>query len=70
MLFKQLDYFVRVAELENINKAAESLFTSQPNVSKVINSLEREHNLRLFESHAKGVRLTVSGESFMTMLIG
>lgn len=70
MLFKQLDYFVRVAELENINKAAESLFTSQPNVSKVINSLERELNFRLFARHAKGLRLTVSGESFMTMLIG
>lgn len=62
MIFKQLEYFVKVADLGSINKAAEALFTSQPNVSKIINSFEKEINLKLFERHAKGVKLTEKGQ--------
>lgn len=62
MVFKQLEYFIKVAELGSINKAAEALFTSQPNVSKVINSFEKEINFKLFQRNAKGVILTERGQ--------
>lgn len=62
MVFKQLEYFIKVADLGSINKAAEALFTSQPNVSKVINSFEKEINFKVFERNARGVRLTERGQ--------
>lgn len=42
MEIKQLKYFVAVSEKGSLNKAAECLYTSQPNVSKVISGLEKE----------------------------
>lgn len=62
MELRQLEYFVTVADFGSINKAAEALFTSQPNVSKVINSFERELNVELFTRNNKGVRLTLKGQ--------
>ena len=55
MDLKQFEYFVIVADCGSINKAAEVLFTTQPNVSKVIASLERELKRELFNRSNKGV---------------
>lgn len=62
MELRQLEYFVCVADYGSINRAAEALFTAQPNVSKVINALEKELNVQVFERNNKGVRLTTYGE--------
>lgn len=62
MDIKQLKYFITVADCGSINKAAEELFTSQPNVSKVINSLEKEAGIDIFYRNSKGVRMTEKGE--------
>lgn len=62
MNLKQLEYFTIVAEQKSINKAAELLYTTQPNVSKVISSLEKELKSRLFDRSNKGVRLTNYGK--------
>lgn len=62
MELRQLEYFVTVANLGSINKAAEVLFTSQPNVSKIINSFERHVGIELFTRNSKGVRLTEKGQ--------
>ena len=40
MQLQQLIYFVTVAEQGSINKAAEKLFITQPNLSKAISNLE------------------------------
>lgn len=61
MDLKQFEYFVIVADCGSINKAAEVLFTTQPNVSKVIASLERELKRELFNRSNKGVKLTQKG---------
>lgn len=58
---KQLEYFVKCAELESFSKAAEELHTTQPNVSKVIRSLEDELELELFLRQKNGIILNANG---------
>lgn len=61
MDMRQLQYFITCAEQKNFSAAAELLYTSQPHVSMVIQSLEKELNTQLFERTSKGVALTESG---------
>ncbi|MFR4851830.1 MAG: LysR family transcriptional regulator [Butyricicoccus sp.] len=58
MQLQQLIYFVTVAEQGSINKAAEKLFITQPNLSKAISNLENELKVRVFNRTNKGVALT------------
>ena len=63
MELKQLEYFIVVCEQGSFNRAAECLYTSQPNVSKVILSLERELGRPLFERSPRGLRITPYGRT-------
>lgn len=56
-----LDYFLRVAELGSINKAAASLRLSQPALSRHIALLEHEMGNKLFHRSQGGVHLTEAG---------
>lgn len=62
MQLQQLIYFVTVAEQGSINKAAEHLFTTQPNLSKAIGNLEAELKVSIFNRTNKGVILTDDGK--------
>ncbi len=62
MQIQQLTYFVTVAEQGSINKAAERLFVTQPNLSKAISNLESELNVHIFDRTNKGVVLTDDGK--------
>ena len=62
MQIQQLMYFVTVAEQGSINKAAEKLFITQPNLSKAISNLENEVKARVFNRTNKGVVLTEEGK--------
>ncbi len=62
MEIKQLEYFLAVFECKSINKAAERLYTSQPNVSKVIKALEDTLGVSLLERTSKGVQSTSFGD--------
>lgn len=62
MEIKQLEYFVTAADHGSLNRAAEKLYTTQPNVSKVIGALERELKTSLFERNNRGIRMTAQGE--------
>ena len=42
MELRQLEYFIITCEKGSFNQAAECLYTTQPNVSKVISSLEKK----------------------------
>ena len=42
MDLQQLQYFITCIEKGSLTKAAEELFTTQPRVSQVIRSMERE----------------------------
>ncbi|HDG1708966.1 TPA: LysR family transcriptional regulator [Kluyvera ascorbata] len=53
--------FLKVVELESFTKAAEKLFYSQSGISRMINDLEKQWNVTLFERGRTGVRLTSDG---------
>ena len=57
-----LEYFLRVAELGSINKAAADLRLSQPALSRHVGSLEHEMGTKLFNRSQGGVQLTDAGK--------
>lgn len=61
MELRQLRYFVVCADVNSFSSAAEILYTTQPNVSKVIRSLEAELGFPLFIRQRKGIELTAKG---------
>lgn len=62
MEIQQLRYFVKIAELGVITKAAKELKITQPNLTRQIKMLEQEWGWKLFRRSSKGVTLTEKGE--------
>jgi DNA-binding transcriptional LysR family regulator len=62
---RQLRYFVAVAEELNFSAAARQLYVSQQALSRVIQQLERELGVKLFERTTRAVRLTAAGEAML-----
>ena len=56
-----LRYFAVVAEENNMSRAAQRLFMSQPPLSRHIRQLEERLGLTLFVRHTKGLTLTDEG---------
>ena len=65
MELRHLRYFVRVAEAENVSRAALKLHISQPAVSRQIRDLEDEIGLPLLKRVGKSVRFTEAGRLFL-----
>ena len=66
MELRHLRYFVAVAEMENVSRAAtQKLYVSQPSLSRQIRDLEDEIGFSLLERTAKSVRLTDAGRAFL-----
>jgi DNA-binding transcriptional LysR family regulator len=62
---RHLRYYVAVAEMENVSRAALKLHVSQPALSRQIRDLEEEIGFNLLERTAKSVKLTDAGELFL-----
>ena len=69
MELRHLRYFVAVAEMENVSRAALKLHVSQPAFSRQIRDLEDEIGFSLLERTAKSVRLTDAGRAFLDKLL-
>lgn len=65
MELRHLRYFVMVAELGSVSRAAEKLFMAQPPLSAQIKQLELELGVTLFLRQPRGVKLTAAGESYL-----
>lgn len=64
MELRHLRYFVAVAELGSVSRAAEKLFVAQPPLSTQIKQLEDEIGTPLLIRYPRGVRLTAAGTVF------
>ena len=62
---RDLRYFLAVAREESFTRAAESLYVSQPALSKQIRALERQLRSELFTRRRTGARLTRAGEALV-----
>ena len=60
MEIRVLKYFLAVAQEENMTKAAETLHTSQPNLSRQIAELEDSVGKKLFERRNRNCLLYTS----------
>ncbi len=65
MDIRQLKYFTVVAEERNISRAAARLHISQPPLTRHIQSLEEELDVKLFTRTNWGVELTQAGEALL-----
>jgi DNA-binding transcriptional LysR family regulator len=63
-MIRHLPYFAVVAEEQHFQRAADRLRITQSALSRRIQLLEEELEVKLFERLARGVRLTPAGESF------
>ena len=65
MELMQLRYFVTVAQLQHLTRAAEQLRISQPALSKAISRLEEELGTELFDRSANRIALNSSGRLYL-----
>ena len=65
MTLQQLKYVAAVADNKSINKAATSLFITQPSLSGAIKELENEIGIQIFIRSSRGILLTAEGEEFL-----
>ena len=62
---RQLQAFLVVAEVHNFTRAAETLHVTQAGLSAMINELEAQVDIRLFERTSRSVALTPAGMQFL-----
>nr|WP_290942546.1 LysR family transcriptional regulator [Fibrobacter sp.] len=58
MTLQQLRYAIGISKVGSFNKAAESLFISQPSLTTAIHDLEDEIGITIFNRTSRGVTLT------------
>lgn len=65
MILPDYEYFLRIVEYGNISKAAESLYITQPSLTKHLKRLEDELGTELFERKQQPLKLTEAGVCFL-----
>lgn len=65
MTLQQLKYAITISETGSLNKAAETLYISQPSLTTAIRELEKEIGIRIFNRSGRGVTLTNDGTEFI-----
>lgn len=62
---RQLEFFIALAQTQQISKAASHCNISQSSMTVAMRNLEEVMNNSLFLRHAKGITLTAAGERFL-----
>lgn len=62
MNLKQLNYFVKIIEAQNMTRAAEGLHIAQPALSQQITLLEEELEVKLLNRSSRGIQATQQGD--------
>src|ERR1700743_2344147 len=65
MDFRQIRYFIAIAEKGGLSAASQVVHVAPPALSTQIANLEDELGVKLFERHGRGVKLTASGTTFL-----
>ena len=60
MRTEYLEYLLEVARTKSISAAAKKLFIGQTTLSAIINSVENELNVKIFQRTHRGVALTAA----------
>ena len=68
MRIEQFEAIIETAKYKSMQKAAESLYTSAQNISKLIKDFESELHVTLFVRNRHGVFLTADGEYIVSEL--
>ena len=63
---ENLKYFLTVARMGSIHKAADALFLSPQNLGTIMKNVEKETETALFVRTPRGVQLTPDGERFLS----
>lgn len=61
MDFKDMSYVLAIAKHQNITKAAEALYITQPTLTKFLQNLERDLGQKLFKRLGNRYVLTYAG---------
>lgn len=69
MDLNQLHYFKVVAETENITRAAQKLYITQPALSRAIARLEAELDVKLFDRRTNALILNENGQLFLKHVV-
>ena len=65
MTIQQIYYAIVIAETGSINKAAETLYISQPSLTSAVQELEKSIGIQIFNRTGRGVTLTNDGKEFL-----
>jgi DNA-binding transcriptional LysR family regulator len=65
MDFKELIYITKVADCRSITQAAKELYISQPSLSQIIQKVENELGIKLFNRATYPITLTYAGERYV-----
>ena len=65
MTLDQLNYLLVLAEEQNVTRAAQRLYITQPTLTTFITKLERELGTKLFDRARNPVRTTKNGELYI-----
>ena len=68
MKYTYLNVFYTVAKCQNISMAAKELGVTQPAVSRIITTIEKEYKTKLFHRSKTGVTLTGEGLNLFEMI--
>ena len=65
MDYNSLKYIIAVNNFKSISKAAEEMYVTQPNISKIIQNVEKELGFAIFARTSRGVTTTAEGQEFI-----